>query len=197
VVEAPPAPTGDPTLVGLPAFIVGSIGLGLTFVEFVPLQSQAASVPVILGATVIGLIVATVWAARLAQNAVAAVFGVFSGFWLSYSLLLLGLGHGWFGIIEGDISRTVQMFAISWLAVVVVLTLSTLALPSAFTLLFVLVDLALAFVWVAANQNSTTMWHLAGWAVFGFTAVGIYLWIGSLLVSTGKKGLPLGPSVIK
>jgi hypothetical protein len=195
---APPAvPAGDPAIIGLPSFIAGAVGLGLTLVDYVSPASQAAALPLIMAATGLGLVIATIWAMQLAQNAVAGIFGVFAGFWISYSLLLLGLGHGWYGVVAADVAHTVALFAIAWLVVIVALTLATLALPSAFTLLFVLVDLAVALVLAATLQDSATLRHLAGWAVFAFTAVGIYLYIGSCLQATGKRGLPLGPAVLK
>ena len=40
------------------------------------------------------------WAAALGQSAVAAVYGIFAGFWLSYAVLVLGLLHGWFAVVE-------------------------------------------------------------------------------------------------
>jgi hypothetical protein len=43
------------------------------------------------------LLIATVWAGRLAQNTVAAIFGVFSAFWLSFGFLLIGATSGWWG----------------------------------------------------------------------------------------------------
>ncbi|HUY48767.1 MAG TPA: hypothetical protein VMV92_24125, partial [Streptosporangiaceae bacterium] len=42
---------GDPALVGLPAFIVGSVALGLVLVGVVPVTAVGASLPIILAAT--------------------------------------------------------------------------------------------------------------------------------------------------
>src|SRR5215470_18629461 len=98
---AAPAPVwgGDPMAVGLPSFIVGSVALGLALVGVVPATAVGASLPIILAATSIGLLVAAIWAAAIGQSAVACVFGIFSGFWLSYMILVIGLLHGWFGIL--------------------------------------------------------------------------------------------------
>jgi hypothetical protein len=91
------AATGNPALIGVPTFLVGSIALGLVLVGYVP--ATGASIPIIMTATGIGQVIAAVWAARLDQNAVASVFGIFSGFWISYAALVLGLTHNWFGIV--------------------------------------------------------------------------------------------------
>lgn len=193
---APPAPVGDPGIVGLPTFIVGSICLALTLQDIVKPESQGAAVPVIITATVLGQWFAAIWAARLANNAVAAVYGVFGGFWFSYAILLLGLGHGWYGVATADVTRTVETFLAAWLILIVLLTLGTLALPWSFTLLFVLVDLALASVLAGTIQGSSALRHLGGWAVWGFLIVGCYLWLGSLRQATGKEGLPLGRPIL-
>ncbi len=45
----------------------------------------------------------------------AAIFGIFSGFWLSYAALLVGLTHGWWGVTPAATVHTVAAFLISWL----------------------------------------------------------------------------------
>src|ERR1700727_577095 len=102
--EPSPAPAADsgplvggPMALGLPCFIAGSVSLGLALVGVVPAAAVGAALPIILTATSIGLFMATIWGASLGQSAVASVFGVFAGFWLSYAVLVVGLTHGWFG----------------------------------------------------------------------------------------------------
>jgi succinate-acetate transporter protein len=175
----PATPTGplggDPALIGVPTFIVGSIALGLTLVGYVPAGAVGAPVAIILVATGLGQLIAAVWAAGLGQNAVAAIFGIFTGFWSSYAVLVLGLTHNWFGIAENAATRTQALFLISWLVTIVILTLATLRLPSAFTLLFVLIDTALAVVLLATLNGSTSLQIIGGYTVFAFVAVGVYL----------------------
>ena len=91
---ATPGPlTGDPAALGLPCFIAGSVSLGLALVGVVPATAIGAALPIILTATSIGLFLATIWSASLGQTAVASVFGIFGGFWLSYAVLVIGLTH--------------------------------------------------------------------------------------------------------
>src|SRR6202044_3866502 len=149
--EPAPAPTagpliGDPMMLGLPCFIVGSVSLGLALIGVVPSAAIGAAIPIILTATSIGLFLATIWAASLGQSAVASVFGIFGGFWLSYAILVLGLTHNWFGITATAVQATQELFLVAWLVVIVMLTLTTLRLPSAYTILFALVDIALLLV---------------------------------------------------
>jgi succinate-acetate transporter protein len=94
--EAPAPPivgpmAGDPAMLGLSSFIVGSIALGLGLVGVVPVGVLGAPLAIILAATALGLLLGAVWAAAVGQSAVAAVFGIFGTFWLSYALLDLAL----------------------------------------------------------------------------------------------------------
>ncbi|MET8805941.1 GPR1/FUN34/YaaH family transporter [Streptomyces sp. NPDC004546] len=191
--QAAPGPLdGDPALIGVPTFVVGSIALGLTLVGYLPAQAAGAPIAIILAATALGQLIAAVWAAALGQSVVAAIFGVFTGFWLSYAVLVLGLIHGWFGITAGTATRTQGLFLISWLVTIVLLTVSTLRLPAAFTVLFTLIDLALALVLCATLNGSSGLRTLGGYAVFAFVAVGFYLFLHVTSLATGGRGLPLG-----
>lgn len=191
--KAAPGPLdGDPALIGVPTFIVGSIALGLTLVGYVPAGTAGAPLAIILAATGAGQLIAAVWAAALGQNAVAAIFGVFTGFWLSYAVLVLGLIHGWFGVAAAAATRTQALFLISWLATVVLLTVATLRLPAAFTVLFTLIDAALALVLLATLNGSSGLQTAGGYTVFAFVAVGVYLFLHVTSLATGGRGLPLG-----
>ena len=187
---------GNPMLLGLPVFIAGSVAFGLTFIGYVPATARAGALPIIVAATGVGLVLATIWAIALGQSAVASVFGLFAGFWLSYSALLLGLGHNWFGIAKADITHSVAAFVITWLVIVVLLTLAMLRLPAAFTLVLVLVDVALALVLAGTIRGSENLNKAGGWVAFLFAAVGAYLFVGAASEATGGPPLPLGRPLI-
>jgi len=197
VVEAAaPAVSGDPALIGLPSFIVGSIALGLVLVGYVPAAAAGASLPIIVAATGLGLAIAAVWSAAVSQSAVAGVFGIFAGFWLSYGMLVLGLTHNWFGIVAADALHTQGLFLISWLVVIGMLTLATLRLPIAYTVLFALIEIALVLVLVGTLQQSAGVLKVAGVVVFLFAAVGVYLFFSSASQATGGRALPLGQPLV-
>ena len=186
--------TGDPAIVGVPTFVVGSVMLGLALVNYAP--AAGGALPIIILATGIGQLIATLWAAALGQSAVAAVFGIFSGFWLSYAALLVGLGHGWWGVTPAAVVHTVAAFLISWLIIIGLLTLGSMRLPLAFTLILVLVEVALALVLASTLNGSPGLAKAGGVAVFAFAAIGAYVFLGSLSVATGGKPFPLGRPVI-
>ena len=189
---------GDPGMLGLGSFIVGSIALGLGLVGVVPVGVLGAPLAIILAATALGLLLAAIWAAAVGQSAVAAVFGIFGTFWLSYAVLVLGLDHNWFAITVTAVLATVKLFLVAWLVVVLMLTLTTLRLPAAFTVLFALVSLALLLLLLAFAEASplgvpsTGLLKTAGYVVLVFAALGMYLFAGAAAAGTGGKGLPLG-----
>jgi uncharacterized protein len=194
---------GDPSILGLASFIVGSVALGLGLVGVVPVGVLGAPLAIILAATALGLLMATVWCAALGQSAVAAVFGIFGTFWLSYAVLVLGLDHNWFAITATAVLATVKLFLASWLVAIIMLTLATLRLPSAFTAVFALVDLALLLLLIAfasasaAGVPSTGLLKTAGYVVLIFAALGMYLFAGAAAAGTGGKPLPLGRPLMK
>jgi succinate-acetate transporter protein len=194
---------GDPSIFGLGSFIAGSVALGLALVGVVPFGVLGAPLAIILAATALGLLMSTIWAAAVGQSAVAAVFGIFGTFWLSYAVLVLGLDHAWFVIAPTAVVDTVRLFLLTWLIIIVMLTVSTLRLPAAFTAVFVLVDLALLLLLLAWENTSplgvpsSGLLKAGGWVVLIFAAVGAYLFYGAAQAGTGGKALPLGPPLMK
>ena len=194
---------GDPSIFGLGSFIAGSVALGLSLVGVVPAGVLGAPLAIILAATAVGLLMSTIWAAAVGQSAVAAVFGIFGTFWLSYAVLVLGLDHAWFVIVPTAVVDTVRLFLLTWLIIIVMLTVSTLRLPAAFTAVFVLVDLALLLLLLAWENTSplgapsSGLIKAGGWVVLIFAALGAYLFYGAAQAGTGGKAVPLGPPLMK
>jgi uncharacterized protein len=205
---APAAPAvvgplaGDPSMLGLASFIVGSVALGLGLVGVVPAGVLGAPIAIIAAATALGLLMAAIWCAALGQSAVAAVFGIFGTFWLSYAALVLGLDHNWFAIAATAVLATVKLFLVSWLVIVLMLTLSTLRLPSAFSILFGLIALALLLLLLAfaeasaAGVASSGLLKTGGYVVLVFAALGVYLFFSAASAGTGGKPLPLGTPLL-
>ena len=198
VTVAVPGPLGgDPAILGLPSFIVGSVALGLALVGVTPATAVGAPLAIILAATAVGLTIAAVWAAAIGASAVAGIFGIFAGFWLSYAMLVLGLVHNWFGISLLAVVDTEKLFLLTWLIIIVMLTLATLRLPLAFTVVFALIDVALLLLFINTIHASSGLSKTAGYVVLVFAAVGVYLFFGSASVATGGKAFPLGKPVLR
>jgi succinate-acetate transporter protein len=188
---------GNPAAVGVPVFVAGSVALALVLIGYVPPDAVGASIPIIATATGIGLIITTIWSAAVGQTALASIFGIFAGFWLSYALLVLGLTHNWFAISAAAAVHTQALFLITWLVIVGLLTIGTVRLPLAFTVLFVLIDAALAVVLAGTINGSSNLLKAGGWLTFAFAAVGAYIYFGIATQATGGEGVPLGPPVVK
>jgi succinate-acetate transporter protein len=208
IISEPPAAVagplaGDPSMLGLASFIAGSVALGLGLAGAVPFGVLGAPLAIILAATALGLLLAAIWSAALGQSAVAAVFGIFGTFWLSYAVLVLGLDHNWFAIAATAAIATVKLFLVTWLVIIVMLTLATLRLPSAFSVLFGLIDLALLLLFLAFAQASAAgvpssgLLKTAGWVVLVFAALGVYLFFGAASAGTGGKPFPLGRPLLR
>lgn len=197
VSTAPPPPVplplaGDPLVLGLPCFITGSTALALYLVGFVPAAAAGASLAILITTTGLGLLISAIWAAGIGQSLVSAVLGIFAGFWFSYSALVLGLTHNWFGVVAADVVRTQELFLTAWVVTIFLLLIATPRLPLAFSLLFALVDLALLLVLLSTINASTSLQKLAGIVVFAFALVGAYLFVNVASLATGGKALPLG-----
>jgi succinate-acetate transporter protein len=188
---------GDPTALGLPCFIAGSVSFGLAQAGVVPAAAAGAALPVILGFSAVGIFLTTIWAALLGRSAVASVFGVFAGFWLSYSVLLLGITHNWLGISPASVQAAKELYLVVWLVVIVTLTLTTLRLPLIYTAVFFLVDLALLLSFLGVNEGSAGVSKAGGYAALAFAVLGVYLYASTASVATGGRALPLGRPVLR
>jgi succinate-acetate transporter protein len=92
---------------------------------------------------------------------------------------------------------TQKLYLITWLVVIVMLTLATLRLPSAFTAVFVLIDAALLLLLLGTVNASSGLLKTAGYVVLAFAAIGVYLFVNSLSLATGGKALPLGRPILR
>jgi succinate-acetate transporter protein len=197
IIDPSPAAKGDPSILGLPIFVAGSVALGLALVGYVPAAAGGSALPIILAATGLGLIVSAVWAAAIGQTLVACIFGLFSGFWWSYAVLVLGLNHNWFAIPAANVTHSVALFQITWAIVMAALTIATLRLPVAFTAVIALVVLALVLLIIGTLDTSTSATKAAGYVVFVFAALGTYLFLSAASAATGGKAYPLGRPLVR
>jgi uncharacterized protein len=188
-------PASEPAMVAFPSFVVGAVTLAMVLIGVVPATAVGASMPIIIAAAA-GMFLATIWAARIGQNASAGISSVVGGFFLSYALLVLGLTHNWYGIAPTAIADTQKVFVISWLVIVTMLVLAALRLPAVFMLLFALVDVSLVLNLLGIIQNSANMTKAAGWALIAVSALVVYLFLGAASHVTGGREFPLGRPIM-
>lgn len=192
------APAGNPALLGLITFLPSGLTLGLWFVGYLDTATlPGGMIPALALSAGVFMLIATVWAGRIGSSTVAAIFGVFAAFWLSFAALVTGLTSGWWGITPGGVKSVQSTYLLSFLLVFVLLTLATLRLPLAYTVGFVLVDLTflLAFLAVATTTSGYFTW--AGVTTFGFCAVFAYVLYDGFNQDLGAPAMPMGNAVVR
>jgi succinate-acetate transporter protein len=189
---------GNPIVLGLACFAVAATCLGMVLIGVVPLTALAIIVPIIAGATGFFQIIATVWAVVLGQTFVAVVFGLFSGFWWSLTMLLIGLGHNWYGIAVADVAHSECLFFIAWTVMFFFLLVPSLRLPAVYPAIVADVVITLIVVTLAVWNASANSFKLGGWVLLAGAALGFVGFLNNASVSLGGPPSPsLGPPIIK
>jgi uncharacterized protein len=195
-VTAPPV-VGNPALLGLPTAIAGATGVLILNGGWFQVGVTSATVSILIGCSSIGLLIATAWAASLAQNVSASMFGAFAGFFGSYSVLVLGLGHQWFGPAADGGKSAAEVWLVCWLITFVMMTLAMLRLPFAFGFMLVAVDVALLLLLVGTATGTTAYTRAGAVGIFVFLATAVYIYCGATIAETGGRGLPLGRPIVR
>ena len=192
--DTPPGATANPAVLGLIAFSLGGTVLGISLLGFVSAPAQGGSVmPIVYAATGLGVLITTIWAAALGQTFVAAVFGAFSGFWLSYAAFVLGLAHNWYAIPSTQVPHSLAQFLIAWAIVIFMLDVVSVYIPSSFTLILSSALVAVVLLVIANLTGSTVLPKVAGGFILLFSAVGFYDFLAAGIESVGGRALSLGP----
>jgi hypothetical protein len=201
VAPAPPAPAlpaGNPALLALITFLPSGLTLGLWFIGYLDTAALPGGMVATLALSAgLFMLVATIWAGRIGASTLAAVFGVFSAFWLSFALLVTALTSTWWAIAAAGVARVQATYLLSFLCVFVLLTLATLRLPLVFTAGFVLVDLTFLLAFLAVVNTNTTYFTWAGVTTFAFCGVFAYVLFDGFGQDLGGKAMPMGQPVIR
>jgi len=180
---------GDPLTVGLIFFGIASVALGMALIGM-PTAAQGAVIPVIVLGAGLYQFVVTVWAIILGQSIVAVIFSIFSAFWLSFSALVLGLDHGWFGISAADATGAQELFFIAWACLFLFLVIPCLKLPLVYPLAVALVFVAVSLAAIGAFTASANVFTAAGAVALTFAFLAFYAWVNVALVAMGEKAIP-------
>ncbi len=194
VASPPPAgvvvgPGGEPLIVGLIFFATASVALGMALVGM-PSSDLGAAIPFMLAGSGLFQLVVTAWAVVLGQSLVAVIFSTFSAFWLSLSLLLLGLDHSWFGIAPAHVANAEQLFFIAWACLFLFLTIPCLTLPLVYPLAVGLVFVAVAMAAIGSFTGSSNWFTAAGATALAFAFLAFYSWTNVALTAVGVKAVP-------
>jgi hypothetical protein len=183
---------GDPLIVGLPIFAVGSLALGMVLIGFMPATALGAIVPIIVFGTGLYQGVCTVWAAVQGQTMVAGIFGTFSGFWLSLGALLVGLQHNWYGVAAAQATASQEMFFIAWACLFAFLLVPCLRLPAVYPAIVGLVVAALVLAAISMGTGVGVLLTIAGYVILAFALLGFYAFVNVGLTAMDSK-TPLPP----
>jgi uncharacterized protein len=179
---------GDPLILGLPVFALASVALGMGLID--KPAGLPVIAPIIICSTAVFQLITTFWAIILGQSLVAAIFGLFSGLWLSLGALLIGTHHDWFGIPEAELAGSKELFFIAYAIVFAFLIIPCLRLPVIYPLTVILIVVALALA--AAGD-----YVIAGYFALAFSFLGFWAWLNVALTAVGAKGAPpLGKAIL-
>jgi uncharacterized protein len=195
---APALPAGNPALLALITFLPSALTLGLWFIGYLDTARLPGGMIATLALSAgLFMLVATIWAGRIGASTLAAIFGVFSAFWLSFALLVTALTSTWWAIAAGGVQRVQATYLLSFFCVFTLLTLATLRLPLAFTVGFVLVDVTFLLAFIAVVNVNRDYFTWAGVTTFAFCAVFAYVLFDGLGQDLGGKAMPMGKPLIK
>ena len=200
-------PTLDPFVLGLPLIALGTVALGLQMVGYVNVTSAGSPLAIVVAASGLGLVIATVAAIRLNVTPASSVWrngrslptlvlGTFAMFFLSYGALILGLAHGWFGIAPANLQHTVASFEISWLVTFAFIGVASLRLPVLFTALFATVEAVLVLLLIGTLEPSTTADNIAGVLLLLIATSSGYVFLAVASATSGGAEYPIGRPIL-
>lgn len=188
---------GDPLALGLMAFALGTLVVGMSTIGVFPATVLGGVVPIVLGFCAIALFTSTWWSYLLGESLLAATFGTVSGFFFALGALLLGLTHNWYGIAPVDVPAVQEIFYITWFFFFVALIVPFLRFPVIYpiTVFFVIALLALAVT--ALYTGSPTIQVASGAATLMVSFLLFWEWLHVTMTSVGmRKVPPLGPILV-
>jgi hypothetical protein len=131
---------------------------------------------------------------------VACIMALFSGFWASLTLLLLGLAHNWYAIPLSMVGNEELIFFIAWDVIFFFLMIIMLRLPAIYPAILALAVAAVTLVIFGLEfaGATTTLFQAAGACVIAFCALGVWAFMHIGSVSLGGPAFPpLGPALVK
>ena len=177
-------------------FAVVTFLLGLQNVHAVPASSITLFMPILFVAGIVQIVLGAL-AVQRGDHLIGIFFCVFGPFLISFSLLVIGLIHGWWPIPPADIPHAEGGFLIGWTAMLSLWFFLSVVTPAIFTVLLALVDIAL-WCLVVGIWNTSSGWQTtSGWFLLA-SALGAGYYVSSTwLAWEGYDFLKLGRPLIQ
>ena len=187
---------GDPMALGLMAFALGTLVVGMSTVGVFPASALGGAVPIVFGFCAIALFTSTWWSYLHGATLLAATFGTVSGFFFSLAALLLGLAHNWYGVAAADTYAVQEIFYIVWCCFFIALFIPFLRFPVIYPLTVFFVVVLLALGATAVFTGSATIATASGAATLLVSLLLFWEWLHVTMTAVGmRKVPPLGPVV--
>lgn len=181
---------GEPLALGLMAFALGTLVVGMGLVGVFPASTLGGVIPIVAGFCGIALFTATWWSLLLGESLLAATFGTVSGFFFSLGLLLLGIFHNWYGIAPADVPSAEEIFYIVWCCFFLALLVPFLRLPAIYPLTVFMVITLLALAASSVFTASPNIQTAAGAATLATSFLLFWEWLNVTMTSVGMPKVP-------
>ena len=189
----------DPRVLGLMAFALGTLVVGIATIGQFPLSAMAAVIPIAFFCSGLALAAASIWSFILGMSFLAGTFGIVAGFFSSYSILLLGLDHNWFAVSTSATGSFDEVFFIVWCCFFLALLLPSLRLPVIYplTVALLVVYLALSATGTYGGIGSGNVSTAAGASILAASLLLFWGYLAASLTALNARiTLPEGPVLL-
>jgi hypothetical protein len=181
---------GEPLALGLMAFALGTLVVGMALVGVFPADDLGGVVPIVAGFCGIALFTSSWWSLLLGESLLAATFGTVSGFFFSLAGLLLGLYHNWYAVAATDVPSVEEIFYIVWCCFFIALFVPFLRFPVIYPLTVFMVVTLLALAATSVFTASATIQTAAGAATLSASFLLFWEWLNVTMTSVGMSKVP-------
>jgi uncharacterized protein len=181
---------GEPLALGLMAFALGTLVVGMALVGVFPAAALGGVVPIVAGFCGIALFTSAWWSLLLGESLLAATFGTVSGFFFSLAMLLLGLFHNWYAIPVNAVPAAEEIFYIVWCCFFIALLVPFLRFPAIYPLIVFVVITLLALAATAVFTGSPNIQMAAGAATLTASFLLFWAWLNVSMAAVGMSKVP-------
>jgi uncharacterized protein len=181
---------GEPLALGLMAFALGTLVVGMALVGVFPASALGGVIPIVAGFCGVALFTSSWWSLLLGESLLAATFGTVSGFFFSLALLLFGLFHNWYAVPAAGVPAVEEIFYIVWCCFFIALFVPFLRFPLIYPLTVFGVVTLLALAATAVFTASSTTQTAAGAATLAVSFLLFWEWLNVTMTSVGMSKVP-------